>query len=80
MNKDQINGKFEQLKGEIKKTWGKLTDDEIMLYNGKQDLFFGKLKERYGLAKEAAEQRIKELEKACTAHCCSESDNTKKSA
>lgn len=63
MNNEQIAGKFEQLKGEIKKTWGKLTDDEVMLYNGKQDQFFGKLKERYGLAKEAAEAQIKELEK-----------------
>ncbi|MER2520142.1 MAG: CsbD family protein [Bdellovibrionales bacterium] len=65
MNKDQIDGKFEQLKGEIKKIWGKLTDDEIMLYNGKQDLFFGKMKEKYGLAKEAVELRIKEFEKDC---------------
>ncbi len=63
MNNEQIAGKFEQLKGEIKKTWGKLTDDEVMLYNGNQDQFYGKLKERYGLAKEAAETQIKELEK-----------------
>ncbi|MBP7251948.1 MAG: CsbD family protein [Alphaproteobacteria bacterium] len=63
MNNEQISGKFEQLKGEIKKTWGKLTDDEVMLYNGNQEKFFGKLKERYGLAKEAAEAQIKEFEK-----------------
>lgn len=62
LNHDQIAGKFEQLKGEIKKTWGKLTDDDILLYNGQQDLFFGKVKEKYGIAQEAAEQRIKELE------------------
>lgn len=62
LNHDQIVGKFEQLKGEIKKTWGKLTDDDILLYNGQQDLFFGKVKEKYGIAQEAAEQRIKELE------------------
>lgn len=63
MNNEQISGKFDQLKGEIKKTWGKLTDDEVMLYNGNQEQFFGKLKERYGIAKEAAETQIKELEK-----------------
>ena len=62
LNHDQIAGKFEQLKGEIKKTWGKLTDDDILLYNGQQDLFFGMVKEKYGIAQEAAEQRIKELE------------------
>lgn len=78
MNKEQMSGQFEQIKGEIKKTWGKLTDDEVLLYNGKQDLFFGKVKEKYGIAKEAAEQRIKEFEKACTT--CSGADKPTKVA
>lgn len=78
MNQDQVTGKFEQIKGELKKVWGKLTDDEIMLYNGKQDQFFGKLKEKYGIAKEAAELRIKELVKACPE--CSGTDKPTKVA
>jgi uncharacterized protein YjbJ (UPF0337 family) len=65
MNKDQIDGKFEQLKGKIKKTWGKLTDDDVMLYQGQHEKFLGKLHEHYGLAKEAAETQIKILENAC---------------
>lgn len=65
MDKQQMSAKFEQIKGEIKKTWGKLTDNDIMLYNGKQEEFFGVLKEKYGIAKEVVEQRIKEFEKAC---------------
>jgi len=65
MNKEQVDGKFEQIKGEIKKTWGKLTDDDVLLYNGKQDLFFGKMKEKYGIAKEVVEARIKAFEKEC---------------
>lgn len=68
MNQEQVEGKFEQIKGEIKKTWGKLTDDDILLYNGKQDQFFGKMKEKYGLAKEAVELRIKDFEKATLAN------------
>ena len=58
MNKEQIQGQFEQYKAEIKKTWGRLTDDDIMLLNGQQDQFFGKLKERYGIMREEAEKRI----------------------
>ena len=65
MNKEQIDGKFEQLKGEFKKTWGKLTDNDIMLYNGQREKFLGKLKEHYGIAKEEAETKIKALEDAC---------------
>ena len=78
MNQDHMEGKFEQLKAEIKKAWGKLTDDEITLYNGKQDQFFAKVKEKYGLAKEAVELRIKEFEKASAA--CSSKESTTKAS
>ncbi len=64
MNKDQIDGKFEQLKGKIKQTWGKLTDNDIMLYNGQREQFLGKLKDHYGLAKEDAEKQMKTLEES----------------
>lgn len=65
MNKEQVQGKTEQLKGELKKTWGKLTDNDIMLLEGKRDQFLGKLKEHYGLAKEDAETKVKAIEDAC---------------
>lgn len=64
MNKERAEGKFDQLKGEIKKTWGKLTNDEIAFYEGNATKFYGVLKEKYGVGKEEAERRIKELEKA----------------
>lgn len=67
MNNEQVQGKAEQLKGAIKKTWGKLTDNDIMLLDGKRDQFLGKLKEHYGLAKEDAEKKVKELEEASKA-------------
>ena len=67
MNKEQVEGKFDQLKGKMKETWGKLTDNDFTLYDGKRDQFLGKLKEHYGLAKEDAELKIKALEDAC---CC----------
>jgi len=65
MNKEQVQGKAEQLKGDIKKTWAKLTDNDIMLLEGNRDKFLGKLKEHYGLAKEDAEAKVKALEDAC---------------
>ncbi|MCE2965750.1 MAG: CsbD family protein [Alphaproteobacteria bacterium] len=57
MNKEQTDGLFEQVKGGIKSTWGKLTDDDIMMYNGQREKFFGKVKEHYGLAKEETEKK-----------------------
>ena len=76
MNTEQASGKFEQLKGSIKKAWGKLTDNDIMLYNGNREQFLGRLKEVYGLDKEAAERSIADLEKACTTACATDKQAT----
>lgn len=65
MNQDQVKGKFDQLSGKIKETWGRLSDDDVALYSGKRDQFFGKLQETYGIAKEDAQKRLAELEKSC---------------
>ncbi len=66
MNQEQVKGKFDQLSGKIKETWGRLNDDDVALYNGKRDQFFGKLQETYGIAKEDAQKRLVELEKSCS--------------
>ncbi len=67
MNKERIEGKAEQLKGKLKETWGKLSDNDIALYNGQREQFLGKLKEYYGLAKEEAEKKVKAIEDAYNA-------------
>ncbi len=77
MNKEQVQGKAEQLKGELKKKWAKLTDNDILLLEGKRDQFLGKLKEHYGLAKEDAETKVKAIEDACR---CDTSSKTDKAA
>ena len=61
---EQIAGKWKQFGGEVKKKWGKLTDDEVMQINGNRDILAGKLQEKYGLAKEAANTQIDEWAKA----------------
>lgn len=60
MNWDQIEGKWEQMKGGVKKQWGKLTDDDVTYMGGSKDQFVGRLQERYGLAKEAAQKQADE--------------------
>ncbi len=57
-NWDQIAGKWQQFGGEVKKKWGKLTDDELMQINGSRDILAGKLQEKYGIAKEQANRQI----------------------
>jgi uncharacterized protein YjbJ (UPF0337 family) len=65
MNQDQMQGKFEQVKGKIKETWGRLSDSDISLANGKKEQFFGKLQEAYGLTLEDAQKHFEKIEKSC---------------
>ena len=60
MNWDQMEGKFKQMKGAAKKQWDKLTDDDLDYMAGSRDQFVGRLQERYGIAKEAAQKQADE--------------------
>ncbi len=57
MNWDQVEGKWKQLKGEVQKQWGKLSDDDFDVIQGNREKFVGKIQERYGIAKEDAEKQ-----------------------
>ncbi|MBX3234655.1 MAG: CsbD family protein [Nitrospiraceae bacterium] len=48
MNADQFKGKWIQFKGEVKKQWGKITDDDLLQIEGDYDKFLGRVQERYG--------------------------------
>ncbi len=61
MNIDQIQGNWTQLKGEIKRKWGLLTDDEITAAEGRREILIGRLQERYGLVKEEAHRQFDEF-------------------
>jgi uncharacterized protein YjbJ (UPF0337 family) len=60
MNWDQVEGKWKQFKGVARQKWGKLTDDDIDVINGKQEELVGRLQERYGYTKEEAQKNINE--------------------
>jgi uncharacterized protein YjbJ (UPF0337 family) len=52
MTKEQFKGNWNQLKGELKKRWGKFTDDEILQIEGDYDKFSGRAQELYGKQKD----------------------------
>ena len=61
MNKDILAGKWMQLKGEIRKTWGSLTDGDLDRAQGSAEKLAGVLRERYGWGVEEAERRVAEF-------------------
>jgi uncharacterized protein YjbJ (UPF0337 family) len=58
VNSDILSGKWKQVKGEVKKQWGRLTDDDLQVIEGHQDKLIGLVQERYGYAREKAEQEV----------------------
>jgi len=52
MNKDKLKGSLDQVKGEAKEQWGKLTDDRSTEAEGKVDKVKGKVKEGVGKVKD----------------------------
>ncbi|HWK54032.1 MAG TPA: CsbD family protein [Hyphomicrobiales bacterium] len=60
-NKDILDGKWKQMKGQVKQKWGKLTDDELDRVDGRAEELAGLLQERYGLAREEAKKQLKDM-------------------
>ncbi|MCE8003957.1 CsbD family protein [Billgrantia ethanolica] len=58
MNWDQIEGKWKEMKGKARTSWGELTDDELDQVGGKKDELIGKIQQRYGLEREEAERQV----------------------
>ena len=48
MDWNRVEGNWKQFKGNIKEKWGKLTDDDLDVIDGRRDQLEGKLQERYG--------------------------------
>jgi uncharacterized protein YjbJ (UPF0337 family) len=63
MNWDQLQGKWKQARGQVKEKWGRLTDDDLDVIDGRRQQLVGKIQEHYGIAKELAEQQAEEFVK-----------------
>jgi uncharacterized protein YjbJ (UPF0337 family) len=53
MDSDRMKGKWKQLKGEIKRKWGQVTDDDLLEAEGNMDKLVGKIQERTGEQRDA---------------------------
>jgi uncharacterized protein YjbJ (UPF0337 family) len=61
MQKDVLAGEWKQLRGEVQRKWGKLTDQDLDQVQGDLQKLLGKIQERYGHAKERAQRELDEL-------------------
>lgn len=58
MNKDIIQGHWQEAKGKIRQEWGKFTDDDLTRLRGSYEELEGLLQKKYGYAKEQADKAI----------------------
>ena len=61
MNRDELEGKAEQLKGKVKQGVGDLTDDERLHDEGVADEAAGDVQEGYGKARRKVGEAIEDL-------------------
>jgi len=52
MDWNRVEGNWKQFKGAAKEKWGKLTDDDLHVIEGRREQLEGKLQQRYGFAKD----------------------------
>ena len=58
MNSNELESKWQKLKGEIRSQWGKLTDDDLERIAGNKDKLIGVVQERYGYVWDEARQMV----------------------
>lgn len=52
MNKLKIEGKWNEIKGKLKRKYGELTDDDLAYTKGKEDQLLGRLQKKLGKSKD----------------------------
>lgn len=61
MNKTELKGNWNEQKGKLKQKFAILTDDDLMLIEGKKDELFGRLQIKLGKTEEELQRIMAEL-------------------
>lgn len=58
LNENTIKGKWLEIKGEVQKAWGKLTDDDLEKTKGDIKSIGGLIQQKYGNAQQDSRERL----------------------
>jgi uncharacterized protein YjbJ (UPF0337 family) len=58
MNRDQLEGSWNILKGKVREQWGRLTDDDLDVIHGRVEQLVGAVQQRYGKSYDEAEEEV----------------------
>ncbi len=58
MNKDIIQGNWNEIKGKVRQQWGNLTDDQLAKAKGTREELCGMIQKTYGYDKDRVEKEV----------------------
>ncbi len=61
INAQELQGQWNNLRGQVKTKWGQLTDDDLSIQGGNIDQLVGKIQQRTGEGREAIEKFLTDL-------------------
>jgi uncharacterized protein YjbJ (UPF0337 family) len=61
MDKLELKGQWNELKGKVKQAYGDLTDDDLKYEEGKDDELLGRLQQKTGKARDEVVEWLKSL-------------------
>jgi len=64
MNWDRVEGNWKKLSGKVREQWGKLTDDDLGVIEGRREILSGRIQEIYGISQDEAERQIARFEES----------------
>ena len=62
MNWDRVEGNWKKFSGKVREQWGKLTDDDLDVIEGRRETLSGRIQEIYGISQDEAERQIQRFE------------------
>jgi uncharacterized protein YjbJ (UPF0337 family) len=72
MNWAQIETDWKEVSEQIKRTWGKLSEDDLAAISGQRGRLSGLLQKRYGYAKEDAENKVDQFARRLPPECAAQ--------
>jgi uncharacterized protein YjbJ (UPF0337 family) len=61
INAQEIQGQWNRIRGELKRRWAQLTDDDLMMQSGNVDQLVGRIQAKTGEGREAIERFLGDL-------------------
>lgn len=61
MEKSEIRGRYNVLKGKLKQKYSELTDNDLLHEEGKDDEFFGRIEKKIGKTKAQLKEMYKDI-------------------